>query len=136
MKIVLAEERNGRQLSELSFDKENIRFGRDPADCDIAFDNTMFPMVSRHHAELRLINKQWFLQDANSSYGTFIDGQKIVQAQAVRIGNKIQFGTQGPILRVIRLEIEVATPDFVQQSNQSLPISLHAPRRNAGQISG
>ena len=105
MKIVLAEERNGGQLSEQSFNQAMIRFGRDPADCDIVFDNTMFPMVSRHHAELRLMNGQWFLQDLNSSFGTFIDGQKLAQPQVVQVGNRLQFGNQGPILRVIWFEI-------------------------------
>lgn len=127
MKIVLAEERNGGQLSEQSFNKENIRFGRDPADCDIVFDSAAFPMVSRHHAELRLINGQWFLQDSNSSYGTFIDGQKIAQARAVQVGNQLQFGTQGPIFRVVWFEVQAASPDFANQSFQPAPIPTHTP---------
>ena len=127
MKLVLVEERNGGQLSEQSFNQEMIRFGRDPADCDIVFDNTMFPMVSRHHAELRLMNGQWFLQDLNSSYGTFIDGQKLAQPQVVQVGNRLQFGNQGPILQVIWFEVKAAQTDFTQQSFQPLPIASPTP---------
>lgn len=77
MKIVLAEERSGGQeLSEKSFNQEIIRVGRDVGDCQIVFENAKFPMVSRKHAELRAGDGQWFLYDLNSSYGTFIDGQK------------------------------------------------------------
>ncbi len=127
MKLVLAEERNGGQLSEQSFNQAMIRFGRDPADCDIVFDNTMFPMVSRHHAELRLMNGQWFLQDLNSSFGTFIDGQKLAQPQVVQVGNRLQFGNQGPILRVIWFEVKAAPSDYLPQSFQPVPISLPNP---------
>ncbi|MDQ3088711.1 MAG: FHA domain-containing protein, partial [Acidobacteriota bacterium] len=128
MKIVLAEERNGGQLSEQSFNKEQIRVGRDPVDCDIAFDSAAFPMVSRHHAELRLSQGQWVLQDLNSSYGTFVDGQKIAQPRVVQVGNRIQFGAQGPILRVIWFEV-LATPppNFAQPSIQPAPILVHTP---------
>ncbi len=129
MKLVLAEERNGGQLPEQSFNQENIRFGRDPADCDIVFDNTIFPMVSRHHAELRFKNDQWILQDLNSSYGTFVNGQKLTQPQAIQVGNNLQFGTQGPILRVIWFEVKSAQPkpDFAAESFQPLPIPSSTP---------
>ena len=132
MKLVLVEERNGGQLSEQSFNQAMIRFGRDPADCDIVFDNTMFPMVSRHHAELRLMNGQWFLQDLNSSFGTFIDGQKLAQPQVVQVGNRLQFGNQGPILRVIWFEVKAAPSDYSPKSFQPAHSSAPALRGATG----
>ena len=76
MKIVLAEEQNGSQLSEKSFSQGTVRIGRDPLDCQITFDNAKYPMVSRKHAELRHENGNWILHDLNSSFGTYVDGQK------------------------------------------------------------
>ncbi len=110
MKIVLAEERNGNQLSEQSFDQAIVRIGRDANDCQILFDSTQFSMVSRRHAELHWRNGQWFLHDLNSTFGTFIDGQKITAPQPFNVGSKLQFGLEGPILRVVWFEMSVQTP--------------------------
>ena len=105
MKIILVEERAGGEvLPEQFFNQEVVRIGRDASDCQVIFDRKTFPMVSRKHAELRLTGGEWVLRDLNSSYGTFIDGQKIFEPQAVEIGQRIQFGAQGPVLRVAGLE--------------------------------
>lgn len=103
MKIVLVEEQteNG---SEKSFQQEVIRIGRDTNDCQIVFDNTQFPMVSRRHAELRWTSGKWMLSDLNSSYGTFIDGNKVTSPQPIHVGSRLQFGVQGPVLRVVWFE--------------------------------
>jgi len=104
MKIVLAEEQNGSQLSEKTFSQAIVRIGRDPVDCQITFDNAKYPMVSRKHAELRFEVGKWFLHDLNSSYGSYINGQRVTGTQAVAVGNVLQFGTQGPTLRVVSIE--------------------------------
>ncbi len=103
MKIVLAEEYTGHG-SEKTFDQPIIKIGREPNECQIVFDNAQFSMVSRRHAELRRSDGKWILHDLNSSYGTFIDGQKISSPQAVAVGNRLQFGLQGPVMRVVRFD--------------------------------
>ncbi len=110
MKIVLAEERNGSQLPEQSFNQTVIRVGRSADDCQIIFDSTQFSMVSRRHAELRWENGQWFLHDLNSTFGTFIDGQKITAPHPINFGSVLQFGSAGPVLRVIWFEMSVDAP--------------------------
>ncbi len=110
MKIVLVELRNGEELSELSFAGELVKIGRDKETCEIAFDQANFPMVSRRHAELRWNRGQWFLIDSNSSYGTFLDEKQISQPTPLKIGNKIQIGTDGPIFKVIWFQIINETP--------------------------
>lgn len=106
MKLVLVQERGGEQLPELSFDENVVAIGRDAENCQIYFDQANFPMVSRKHAEIRWNNGNWFLIDTNSSYGTFLEGQKISQPQALQIGNRFQIGTDGPIFRVVWFEVE------------------------------
>src|SRR4051812_34165290 len=115
MKIVLAEEQNGSQLSEKAFSQGIVRIGRDPVECQIIFDNAKYPMVSRKHAELRWEGGKWFLCDLNSSYGTYVNGQRVVGTQSVAVGNILQFGTQGPTVRVVWLEVGYDSPQNVAQ---------------------
>ena len=124
MKIVLAEERHDKQLPEQSFNQTVIRIGRSAVDCQIIFDSTQFSMVSRRHAELRWENGQWFLHDLNSTFGTFIDSQKITAPHPINFGSVLQFGSAGPILRVIWFEMSLDAPPnpsvnpFQKQTNQ------------------
>jgi ABC transport system ATP-binding/permease protein len=131
MKIVLAEERGGQQMPEQTFQQPIVRIGRDAADCQIVFDNQQFPMVSRKHAELRWQNGQWFLNDLGSSYGTYLNGQKISQPQAVAAGSALQFGTNGPVLRVVWFETAPSpsqqTPIYAPQAEPQKPISAPLP---------
>ncbi len=123
MKIILAEEKNGKQSSEQSFNQKIVRIGRDTDECQIIFDNTLYPMVSRQHAELQWHNGQWFLHDLNSTYGTFINGQKITVPQSFAVGSIIQFGQQGPRLRVVWFEITSDTPQIpVADSTSQKPV--------------
>ncbi len=101
---------------EKSFGGNAVRIGRDPNDCQITFDSAQFPMVSRKHAELHLQNGQWVLHDLNSSYGTYYNGQKISAPQIVSAGGSIQFGTNGPVYRVVRFENSYQSSDASQQS--------------------
>src|SRR5258708_22913838 len=61
-------------------------------------------MVSRKHAEFRLSEGRYLIADANSRFGTFVNGQRITDPVEVRVGSQVQLGTGGPILRVISIE--------------------------------
>src|SRR5262245_54613026 len=104
MKIVLAEDRNGQLHNERSFTGDRVVVGRDPAVCHYFFAQDQWPMVSRKHAEFRLIEGRATVVDASSSFGTFVGGQQIHAPVEVRVGSLIQFGTGGPVLRVISIE--------------------------------
>ena len=118
MKIILAEERPGGALSpERTFDQGVIRIGRD-ADSDLMYDGGAYPMVSRKHAELRWHGGQWELVDLNSSYGTYINGQRINQPQAVSAGSKLQFGESGPVILVVWFEVAMEPAASRQQQPQ------------------
>lgn len=120
MKIVLAEELSGQQLPEQSFEQKIIRIGRDSDNCDIFFDNKKYPMVSRQHAELRWENGAWIIVDENSSYGTLLNGQKI-NRQKLAFGNALQFGANGPVLRVIWFELISSIPPSGKAAEIKLP---------------
>jgi ABC transport system ATP-binding/permease protein len=121
MKIILAEDRSGKLLGERAFTGDVVLVGRDPAVCHFFFKQEEWPMVSRKHAEFRLQGGRWLVSDANSRFGTFIGGQKITQPVEVRAGSNIQFGTGGPVLRVVSIE-------------QVAPSQPEAPRADIGQM--
>jgi ABC transport system ATP-binding/permease protein len=123
MKIFLAEERGGQEQSAHGFDRPLIRIGRDKKECQVIFDDTKWPMVSRKHAELRLENSRYLLVDLQSSQGTYLDGQRITQPTEVRPGARLQFGANGPIVRIARIE----PPSQVPSSKRSVPVQSPKP---------
>ena len=82
---------------------------RDPgrpnaSECDIAFENDRYPMVSRKHAEFRWQDGKWYVVDLGSSYGTYVQGRQITQPLSISAGASIQFGTDGPVMTVVWFE--------------------------------
>src|SRR5688572_10068060 len=110
MTITLVDVNSADNKSEMSFSKPVVRIGREAGESDILFDGAKFPMVSRRHAELRCENGAWLVHDLGSSYGLFLNGQKVGPPQPLAAGNKIQIGTDGPTLLIIWLDAEVTTP--------------------------
>ncbi|HKS26502.1 MAG TPA: FHA domain-containing protein, partial [Pyrinomonadaceae bacterium] len=108
MKIVLAQERNGQPGQERTYEHQSVKVGRDPADCHLVFDQSEWPMVSRKHAEFRLKDNRCLIVDTNSSFGTFLDGQRVTEPTEVRTGSRVQFGAGGPIMRIVSLETMAA----------------------------
>src|SRR2546423_15722036 len=104
MKIILVEERNGQQKPERAFDQQTIKVGRDPAECTIVFDQAEWPMVSRKHAEFRLKDGRYLLVDTNSSFGTFLNGQRVTEPTEIQPGARVHFGAGGPVMLVARIE--------------------------------
>ena len=113
MNIILADVHpSGGPSSERQFSKDVVTIGRDVAGCDITFDSGQFPMVSRKHAELRWQGGHWLIVDLNSSYGTYLNGQRISQPQQVPVGSRLQFGMDGPTIVVLWFDVvsEAAHP--------------------------
>lgn len=129
MSIILAEETTGGGHSpEKTFDQSIVRVGRDPNECEIVFDNARFPMVSRKHAEIRQIDGNWHVVDLNSTYGTFVEGQRIATPKMLSAGGRMQFGEGGPVLRVVRADtIAMASEDILVNPFNNPP---PAPARN------
>jgi ABC-type multidrug transport system ATPase subunit/pSer/pThr/pTyr-binding forkhead associated (FHA) protein len=86
-----------------------IVIGRDPAS-QIHLDH---PSVSRQHASV-VISPQGFLIQDSSSNGTFVNGQRISGAQALRVGDMVQIG---PFK--LKLETQGLTP-FTPDGNYRL----------------
>ena len=77
-----------RVMQAYDFKQASIIVGRDEG-ADVLIDN---PSVSRRHAEIRLDDAGWVVEDLGSSNGTYFQGQKIAGPQSIGLGDEIGFG--------------------------------------------
>jgi len=77
-----------RVMQAYDFKQASIIVGRDET-ADVVIDN---PSVSRRHAEIRLDDSGWVVEDLGSSNGTYFKGQKIDHPQSIGLGDEIGFG--------------------------------------------
>lgn len=78
---------NDQVVSEHELDKEEMSIGRKP-DNDVQIDNLA---VSGHHARILTILNDSFLEDRNSTNGTYVNGA-IVKKHALQHGDVITIG--------------------------------------------
>lgn len=78
---------NGSTISEHELDKESISIGRKP-DNDIVVDNLA---VSGRHCQIITILNDSFLEDLNSTNGTYVNGT-LVKKHALKNGDVIGIG--------------------------------------------
>src|SRR5438445_4438416 len=70
---VLRVEREGSPSRHVTIAPGGLRLGRD-TDCDVMLD---IQFISRHHAEIRLVDERCEIADLGSINGTHIIGQRI-----------------------------------------------------------
>ncbi len=97
-----------RVMQAYDFKQPSIVVGRDEG-ADVLIDN---PSVSRRHAEIRLGDEGWVVEDLGSSNGTFLRGGKTEGAQSIGLGDEIGFGKFSIIFgkALGEGEVPVATP--------------------------
>jgi pSer/pThr/pTyr-binding forkhead associated (FHA) protein len=78
---------NGEVIQDIPLNKETITIGR-KADNDIHIDNLS---VSGHHAKITTILNDSFIEDTNSTNGTYVNGT-LVQKQPLRNNDIIKIG--------------------------------------------
>lgn len=110
-----------RTMQVYDFKQESIVVGRDDG-ADVLIDN---PSVSRRHAEIRLGDDGWVVEDLGSSNGTFLRGGKIDGAQSIGLGDEIGFGKFSIIFgkALGDGEVPMQTPAPVAPAAVSAPIS-------------
>lgn len=123
MSLILVEVNSTEQKPELTFTKPVVNVGREANGNDVVFEGARYPMVSRRHAEFRSEGGQWRVHDLGSSYGVFVNGQRITGPQVIGVGNQVQFGTDGPTLLVIWLEAVADAPPAARPVSTSPPVS-------------
>ena len=96
---------DGQTLAEYNMSKERYTVGRLP-DNDIRIDNAA---VSGHHALIINILNDSFLEDLNSTNGTYVNG-KIIKKHALQHGDVITVGHHS--LRFVESEADEPQDEF------------------------
>jgi hypothetical protein len=97
------------------------------------------PSVSRRHAELELVNEDWFVRDLGSMCGTWLNDQRI-ERTTIRHGDRLRFGDIAMFFvdSAPRLDQRYDIPTYripKRQASHGLPevvMSLHVPSGGGG----
>ena len=77
-----------RVIRELQLTERTLRIGRDP-DNDVQLDNAA---VSRNHAEIYRQGYPYYIEDKDSTNGTFVNGRFLNWKIALNNNDRIQIG--------------------------------------------
>lgn len=99
MKIILTHIKGSQAGSKTEYESPFVRVGRDPRECDLAFNSIQEPGVSRLHAVISFYEGNFYLEDLNSRNGTYLDQEQIEGKVPLKKGCFIQFGVEGPIVQ-------------------------------------
>src|SRR4029450_9409105 len=129
MKLVVTDVSSLSKAPEREFELPIVKVGRDSDQCHIVFDRVTWPMVSRYHSEFRSEAGKYVLFDANSTFGTFLNGPRVQGAAEVHTGALVQFGAGGPTLRIGVIEDD-ASVSKVKPTQTSLQITIQDETMN------
>jgi pSer/pThr/pTyr-binding forkhead associated (FHA) protein len=88
-KLTLVVERTALKVYDIDhIEHPVIRVGREMG-LEVVIDNVA---VSRHQAEIRLQDKQWFVRDLGSGNGTLLNGRRLSGMVPIKRGDEISFG--------------------------------------------
>ena len=79
---------NAAVIKEIPFDKASLAVGR-KADNDIVIDN---PAISGHHCRISVQGGTYFVEDLDSTNGTFVNGSRVAGAQRLGAGDVLRVG--------------------------------------------
>jgi hypothetical protein len=68
--------------------REQVTIGRSRASSCVVSD----PSVSRAHAVVRFVDGTWWVRDAGSTNGTYVNGWRITGETEIRPGDEVAFG--------------------------------------------
>ena len=77
-----------KESEVFQFKKPVITIGRDP-DCECTLSSEK---VSVHHARLSFRHNQWWVEDLDSTNGSFLNDERIVESAVVVDGDNLQCG--------------------------------------------
>jgi len=115
---------DGQVLAEYNMNKERYTVGRLP-DNDIRIDN---PAVSGHHSLIINILNDSFLEDLNSTNGTYVNG-KLIKKHALQHGDVITVGHHQ--LRFVDSQAGETEPDEFEKTMVITPGSAMAAQAAA-----
>ncbi len=118
---------DGQVLAEYNMTKERYTLGRLP-DNDVRIDN---PAVSGHHALIINILNDSFLEDLNSTNGTYVNG-KLIKKHAMQHGDVVTIGHHH--LRFVDSEVETTEQDEFEKTMVIGPGQVSEERLRAAAV--
>jgi len=118
---------DGQVLAEYNMNKERYTMGRLP-DNDVRVDNAA---VSGHHALIINILNDSFLEDLNSTNGTYVNG-KLIKKHALQHGDVITIGQHH--LRFVDSEVEEPADDEFERTMVIGPGQVNEERLRAAGV--
>jgi len=115
---------DGQVLAEYNMTKERYTLGRLP-DNDVRVDNAA---VSGHHALIINILNDSFLEDLNSTNGTYVNG-KLIKKHALQHGDVVTIGHHH--LRFVDSQVETADQDEFERTMVIGPGQVNEERLKA-----
>lgn len=106
----------------------SLRLGRDP-ELELPLGGEECHTVSWHHARIELTPRGAFLSDLGSTNGTLLNDRRVAVRTAVKVGDEIQLGHTGPLLKV--LVIDLTAPPPVAEDPALAPMATEQVRRPA-----
>lgn len=121
MTVVLRVLSGARKGHQLTTDEPLIRVGREVG-VELRFDPDQDLEVSARHANITCQNSAWQIHDLGSRNGTFLNDRRITGSATLRDGNRIGFGSGGPVV-----EFRITNP-APKSAHESIPdtASMHA----------
>ncbi len=83
-----------------TFSQHEITVGRDPGNDLVITDDT----VSSHHARLSHRHRQWWLEDLQSTNGTFLNNERIYNPTVVVSGDEVILGNVSLLIMVTSIK--------------------------------
>jgi hypothetical protein len=116
---------NGAVIKEYKLTKEATTFGRKPTN-DIVIDH---PTVSGFHGKIKKEGEHFFVEDLNSTNGTYLNGQPVKSAA---VKNRDKIGAAGHILEFVTDDLSVATDEAGLETPDTSASQDASPRKGAG----
>lgn len=79
--------------------------------CDLVL---VSPGISRVHAKIKFLDGNYYLVDAGSLDGTFVNGQKILQPHSLQVGDRIQIGETFLYVEELISQTTIAPPSTTE----------------------
>lgn len=128
MKLYIRKEYD--RMTEILVEGETVKVGHDDSQCQLWIDYRIWPMVAGVHAEFRSVNNSCYLLSKLPTSDIFIEGEKIYQSTPIQPGMHVQFGSGGPAIRVLQIDLSNETPS--ERRKMNLP-QQPAPQQPAPQ---
>jgi len=108
--LILNMKISGRLIKSYTFADQDLMIGRDPSN-RIALDDVK---VSRSHTKIFLTDKDYFVEDLQSTNGTYVNGKRIKKERKLKSGDILRIGSKNIFEVVIKQKHTIEQEEPVQ----------------------